>query len=154
MAACFRFSPRDAKVWKYVIKSDFIELDGKSGQSVRYRHPHSRTNEISVIHPYWWIDDPDPTNRKVFIQVQEASTDGAKSSCETLPSGWIAVDSGSHGTQAGKSAKVAAKRVGRADYVKSNRPQLSLANDSANRNVGPASLARLAGPQVRPIPTT
>ena len=28
----FRFSPRDAKVWSYVIKSDFAGLDGKSGK--------------------------------------------------------------------------------------------------------------------------
>ncbi len=57
----FRFSPRDAKVWKYVIRSDFNELDGKSGAISAIPPPHSRTNERSVIHPYWWIDDPDPT---------------------------------------------------------------------------------------------
>ncbi len=56
----FRFSPRDAKVWSYVIKSDFKELDGQSGKFDAALPPRSRTSNRSIKHPNWWIDDPDP----------------------------------------------------------------------------------------------
>lgn len=56
----FRFSPRDAKVWSYVIKSDFAGLDGKSGQFTAMPPPAERTSQPSATHPQWWIDDPDP----------------------------------------------------------------------------------------------
>ncbi|WP_148072847.1 DUF1593 domain-containing protein [Bythopirellula goksoeyrii] len=56
----FRFSPRDAKVWTYVIKSDFAGLDGKSGKFDAVPPPTSRTSRRSTFHPNWWIDDPDP----------------------------------------------------------------------------------------------
>ena len=56
----FRFSPRDAKVWSYVIKSDFAELDGKSGKFMAVPPPVERTSKRSISHPNWWIDDPDP----------------------------------------------------------------------------------------------
>jgi len=56
----FRFSPRDAKVWPYVIRSDFSGLDGRSGQFTAVPPPASRTRRPSSRHPNWWIDDPDP----------------------------------------------------------------------------------------------
>ena len=56
----FRFSPRDAKVWSYVIRSDFSGLDGRSGQFTAVPPPASRTRRPSSRHPNWWIDDPDP----------------------------------------------------------------------------------------------
>lgn len=56
----FRFSPRDAKVWTYVIKSDFAGLDGKSGKFTAVPPPIERTSKRSLTHPNWWIDDPDP----------------------------------------------------------------------------------------------
>jgi hypothetical protein len=56
----FRFSPRDAKVWSYAIKSDFAGLDGKSGQFAAVPPPSERTGKPSRVHPNWWIDDPDP----------------------------------------------------------------------------------------------
>ncbi len=56
----FRFSPRDAKVWSYVIKSDFAELDGLQGKFDAVPPPDARTSQRSNIHPNWWIDDPDP----------------------------------------------------------------------------------------------
>jgi hypothetical protein len=56
----FRFSPRDAKVWSYVIKSDFAGLDGRSGQFTAAPPPVERTGKPSTVHPNWWIDDPDP----------------------------------------------------------------------------------------------
>lgn len=56
----FRFSPRDAKVWSYVIQSDFAGLDGKSGKFTAAPPPIERTGKPSAVHPNWWIDDPDP----------------------------------------------------------------------------------------------
>ncbi len=56
----FRFSPRDARVWPYVIRSDFPGLDGLSGQFTAVPPPATRTRRPSSRHPNWWIDDPDP----------------------------------------------------------------------------------------------
>ncbi|QQS49585.1 MAG: DUF1593 domain-containing protein [Acidobacteriota bacterium] len=56
----FRFSPRDAKVWSYAIRSDFAGLDGQSGKFTAVPPPIERTNKPSSSHPNWWIDDPDP----------------------------------------------------------------------------------------------
>lgn len=56
----FRFSPRDAKVWRYEIRSDFAGLDGWSGKFSAVPPPPERTSRPSTVHPNWWIDDPDP----------------------------------------------------------------------------------------------
>ncbi len=56
----FRFSPRDAKVWPYTIKSDFAALDGQHGRFSAVPPPAERTSRPSKVHPDWWIDDPDP----------------------------------------------------------------------------------------------
>jgi hypothetical protein len=56
----FRFSPRDAKVWPYVIRSDFSTLDGASGRFTAVAPPLERTGRPSSVHPNWWIDDHDP----------------------------------------------------------------------------------------------
>jgi hypothetical protein len=56
----FRFSPRDAKVWPYVIRSTSPALDGRSGSFRAELPPIARTATASKRHPQWWIDDPDP----------------------------------------------------------------------------------------------
>jgi hypothetical protein len=56
----FRFSPRDAKVWTYVIQSDFGELNGRSGSFTAVLPPPEETSRPSPEHPNWWTDDPDP----------------------------------------------------------------------------------------------
>jgi hypothetical protein len=56
----FRFAPRDAKVWPYVIRSDFPALDGRAGRFTAVPPPPERTARPSATHPNWWIDDPDP----------------------------------------------------------------------------------------------
>ena len=56
----FRFSPRDAKVWPYVIQSDFAGLNGQSGKFTAVPPPAARTSRPSASHPNWWTDDPDP----------------------------------------------------------------------------------------------
>ncbi|MCP5556837.1 MAG: DUF1593 domain-containing protein [Verrucomicrobiaceae bacterium] len=57
----FRFSPRDAKVWSYVIESNFSPLDGKSGKFNALPPSIHQTSKPSSTHPNWWIDDPDPS---------------------------------------------------------------------------------------------
>ena len=54
----FRFSPRDAKVWSYVVESDFPSLNGQSGKFNAVPPPAERTQLRSAMHPNWWIDDP------------------------------------------------------------------------------------------------
>lgn len=56
----FRFSPRDAKVWPYVIRSTFPALDGQSGSFTAALPSIERTARPSSRQPHWWIDDPDP----------------------------------------------------------------------------------------------
>lgn len=56
----FRFSPRDAKVWSYVIESASGVLDGQTGKFNAVPPASSKTSMRSVLHPNWWIDDPDP----------------------------------------------------------------------------------------------
>ena len=56
----FRFSPRDPKVWSYVIRSSFAGLDGRSGSFTAKGAPPARTSQPSVRHPNWWTDDQDP----------------------------------------------------------------------------------------------
>jgi len=68
----FRFSPRDAKVWPYQLRSEFAELDGASGKFTAVPPPEERTQQPSKSHPNWWIDDPNPS-------VAEGIHPGAKS---------------------------------------------------------------------------
>ncbi|MGE3821030.1 MAG: DUF1593 domain-containing protein [Isosphaeraceae bacterium] len=56
----FRFSPRDAKVWSYEIRSDFPGIDGRRGAFRAVPPPVERTSRPSASHPHWWTDDPDP----------------------------------------------------------------------------------------------
>ncbi|GAB2958011.1 DUF1593 domain-containing protein [Streptomyces heilongjiangensis] len=56
----FRFSPRDPKVWPYVIRSDHPALDGLSGAVTATPPPAERASRPSTVHPHWWTDDQDP----------------------------------------------------------------------------------------------
>jgi hypothetical protein len=56
----FRFSPRDAKVWPYLIRSDVPGLDGLAGEFTAAMPSPDRTIRPSRTHPRWWTDDPDP----------------------------------------------------------------------------------------------
>jgi hypothetical protein len=68
----FRFSPRDAKVWSYVIRSDYAPFDGIEGRFTAVMPPLEQTRRRSSVHPNWWTDDPDPS-------VAEGVHAGAKS---------------------------------------------------------------------------
>ena len=56
----FRFSPRDAKVWPYVIRSDSQASTASRVASPPSRRQSSEPVAPSSVHPHWWIDDPDP----------------------------------------------------------------------------------------------
>ena len=56
----FRFSPRDAKVWPYVVQSDAPELAGQSGAFTAVMPSPAKTRNVSTRHPNWWTDDPAP----------------------------------------------------------------------------------------------
>jgi len=56
----FRFSPRDPKVWSYVIRSSFRALDGRSGSFTAVRPSLAAASRPSVRHPRWWTDNQDP----------------------------------------------------------------------------------------------
>jgi hypothetical protein len=60
----FRFSPRDAKRWPYVVRSDVADLDGKAGAFTAVLPVVEKTRHVSSMHPNWWIDDPAPENRE------------------------------------------------------------------------------------------
>lgn len=68
----FRFSPRDAGLWKYVIESDFQGLDGQGGEFSAELPPVEKSGRLADSHPDWWTDDPDPA-------VAEGIHPGAKS---------------------------------------------------------------------------
>jgi hypothetical protein len=55
----FRFSPRDAKVWSYAIKSNHTGLEGREGKFTAVPAEEARTKDISTTHGNWWIDDMD-----------------------------------------------------------------------------------------------
>jgi hypothetical protein len=57
----FRFSPRDAKRWPYVVESDVRGIGGLSGAFTAVMPPIERTRRASAAHPNWWTDDPDPS---------------------------------------------------------------------------------------------
>lgn len=57
----FRFSPRDAKVWPYLIESTLPELNGKTGKFTAVHATVEKSRNVSQKHPNWWTDDPDPS---------------------------------------------------------------------------------------------
>lgn len=56
----FRFSPRDAKVWPYIVESPHPTWNGKTGSFTAVPPTSTRTSKPSRVHPNWWIDDPAP----------------------------------------------------------------------------------------------
>ena len=62
----FRFSPRDAKVWPYVIRSDHPALDGRHGPVHRRcrRQPDRDRAGHRAPHPHWWTDRSRPGRRR------------------------------------------------------------------------------------------
>jgi hypothetical protein len=56
----FLFSPKEAKTWTYVIKSNLPGLDAQTGGFTSVNPPPDRAAQPSARYPNWWTDDPDP----------------------------------------------------------------------------------------------
>ncbi len=67
----FRFSPRDAKVWPYVVRSDAPGWKEVHGAFTAVLPHPARAREPSIRHPQWWIDNPG-------LEVREGVHLGAK----------------------------------------------------------------------------
>ena len=85
----FRFSPRDAKVWPYVIRSDYPGLDGQSG-SVHRRPAAARANRSRVGRASQLVDRrPRPRGRRGRASGCEEREPVARGrSCVTSPRAW------------------------------------------------------------------
>jgi hypothetical protein len=67
----FRFSPKAAKAWSFVIHSDVAALDGKTGGLTSFLTPPDSAQRPSALTPNWWTDNPAP-------ELAEGSQQGAK----------------------------------------------------------------------------
>lgn len=56
----WRFSPKDAKAYRYTIRSNVLALDRKSGELKTLRPPPNAAQHLSSRLPCWWTDDPSP----------------------------------------------------------------------------------------------
>ncbi|MHB9005925.1 MAG: DUF1593 domain-containing protein [Limisphaerales bacterium] len=56
----WRFSPKDAKTYRYTIRSNVSALDGKSGELTSLRPPPDAARSPSSRLSNWWTDDPAP----------------------------------------------------------------------------------------------
>jgi len=54
----WRFSPKDAKTYRYTIRSNVPALEGKSGELTSLRPPPDAARHLSPRLPQWWTDDP------------------------------------------------------------------------------------------------
>ena len=54
----FRFSPKDAKVYRYTIRSNAPALDGKTGEITAFLPPPDSAQQTAAGLPHWWTDDP------------------------------------------------------------------------------------------------
>lgn len=68
----FRFSPKAAKRYRFTVRSNVGDLDGKSGQITVFLPSSDVAQHPSAKSPNWWTDDPSPG-------VAEGPHHGAKS---------------------------------------------------------------------------
>jgi hypothetical protein len=54
----FRFSPKEARVFRYAIRSNVASLDGKTGELTARPTPAARAPDPKW--PNWWTDNPAP----------------------------------------------------------------------------------------------
>jgi hypothetical protein len=54
----FRFSPKDAKTYRYTIRSNVPSLDGLAGELTATRPEPDAAKRPSARLPNWWTDDP------------------------------------------------------------------------------------------------
>jgi hypothetical protein len=67
----FRFSPKQAKTYSYMIRSNVSALDGEYGALTSFVPPPDGVQRPSAQWPNWWTDDPTP-------QFAEGTAIGAK----------------------------------------------------------------------------
>ena len=56
----FRFSPKEAKPYRYEIRGNIPALDGKTGALTSVKPPPDAASRPSALRPNWWTDDPSP----------------------------------------------------------------------------------------------
>ena len=56
----FRFSPKEAKEYRYTIRANTPALDGRSGALTSVRPPADAAQHPAADLPNWWTDDPAP----------------------------------------------------------------------------------------------
>ena len=56
----FRFCPRDAKVFRFAMRSNVTAIDGRHGALTVYRPALDVAQRPSKRWPNWWTDDPHP----------------------------------------------------------------------------------------------
>jgi hypothetical protein len=56
----FRFSPKDAKAYRFTVRSNVPALDGAVGGITAHPPDPAVAATPSPTHPHWWTDDPAP----------------------------------------------------------------------------------------------
>lgn len=56
----FRFTPKDAKLYRYTISGNVPALDGRTGEITAIAPPMEAALTPDQSKPYWWTDDPSP----------------------------------------------------------------------------------------------
>jgi hypothetical protein len=56
----FRFCPKDAKLYRYELRSNVPSLDGKTGEILSVSPPPDVALRPDANLPNWWTDDPSP----------------------------------------------------------------------------------------------
>jgi hypothetical protein len=56
----FRFCPKDAKTYRYTIRSNAPALDGRTGAITAVLPPPDAALAPDPSRPHWWTDDPSP----------------------------------------------------------------------------------------------
>jgi hypothetical protein len=56
----FRFCPKDAKPYRFTLRSNVPALDGKTGGVTALAPPPAAAQRPAAKHPNWWTDDPAP----------------------------------------------------------------------------------------------
>jgi hypothetical protein len=59
-AVRFRFSPKDAKTYRYTIRSNMPALDGRIGEITSVSPPSEVALRPDPARPNWWTDNPSP----------------------------------------------------------------------------------------------
>jgi hypothetical protein len=59
-AVRFRFCPKEAKTYRYTLRSNIAALDGRTGEITSILPPPEAALTPDPAFPNWWTDDPSP----------------------------------------------------------------------------------------------